>query len=110
MLASTSAFATDSLSCSGKTHYLDMSIGSDNIVNSATLRDERTKVVTVFLGNEVETKKLQWPSNEGDFSANRLDLVLRTKTGQSFVLSAKGRSAVLQYQGTNHVLDCNWER
>jgi len=110
LLTSTSAFATHSLSCGGKTYYLDMSIGSDNIVNSATLSDRLTKVVTVFRGNEVETKKLQWPSNEGDSSANRLELVLRTKTGQSFVISAKGRNAVLQHQGTNHVLDCNWQR
>jgi hypothetical protein len=110
LLITAPALATDSLSCTGNMYYLDMSVGSDNIVNSATLRDEKTKVITTFRGNEVETKKLTWPSNEGDFSANRLELVLRTKDGQSFVIEGKGRRAVLHHQKAKHDIDCNWER
>jgi len=110
LLTSAPALATDSLSCTGDTYYLDMSIGSDNIVNSATLRDERTKVNTTFRGTEVQTKKLIWTANEGDFSANRLELVLRTKDGQSFVVEAKGRKGVLHHQKMKHNLDCDWER
>ena len=116
LLTNAPALATDSLSCNGDTYSLDMSVGSDNIVDSATLTDKRTKTSTTYRLNathrlsEIENRQLIWAASEGDFSANRLAIVLKGKDGQSFIVEAKGRQGVLRHQQKTHKLDCDWER
>jgi hypothetical protein len=110
LLTSVPALATDSLSCNGETYSLDMSVGSDKIVDSATLTDKRTKLSTTYRLPEIENRELVWTASEGDFSENRLAIVLRGKDGQSFIVEARGRKGVLRHQKKTHKLDCNWER
>lgn len=110
LLASAPLHATDSLFCNGDTYTLDMSVGSDNIVDSATLRDERTKISTSFRLSEIENRKLIWSAGEGDYTANRLEIVLRGKDGQSYIVEAQGRRGVLRHKQQTYNLDCEWER
>ena len=110
LLTSVPALATDSLSCNGDTYSLDMSVGSDKIVDSATLTDKRTKTNTTYRLAEIENRQLVWTASEGDFSKNRLVIVLKGKDGQSFIVEARGRKGVLRHQHKIYKLDCNWER
>jgi hypothetical protein len=88
-----------------------MSVGSDDIVDSAILRNESTKESTHFrLAGEIENSQLIWTAIEGDFSANRLKIILRSKDGTTFIVVARGRKGVLHNQQKSYKLDCNWER
>ena len=110
LLASASVHATDTLTCNGDTYSLDMSVGSDNMVNSVTLRDGSTKTASTYRLAGIENRQLIWAANEGDFSANRLAIVLKDNDGQSFVVEARGRQGVLRHRHETHTLDCDWER
>ena len=111
LLVSAPAHATDGLDCSGDVYFLGMSVGSDNTVDSATLMDKRTKISTTYrLAEEIENRQLIWVDSEGDFSANRLEIVLRKKDGTSFIVEAKGRKGVLRHRKETYKLNCDWER
>lgn len=110
LLFSTPLLATDSLDCSGDAYSLSMSVGSDNIVDSAMLTDVRTKRSVIYRIPEIENRKLVWVDNEGDFSANRLEIVLRGEHGATYIIEAKGKKGALRHQKEAYKLDCNWER
>jgi bifunctional ADP-heptose synthase (sugar kinase/adenylyltransferase) len=104
------ALATDSLDCSGDVYALSMSVGSDNTVDSATLTDRRTKMTTTFLRAEIENKQLIWLDSEGDYSANRLAIVLRKIDEVSFIFEATGRKGALRHGKKTYKLVCDWTR
>lgn len=72
----TPALATDSLDCTGAKYSLQMSVGSDNIVDSATLIDDQ-KNITSFRLEEIENRRLVWIDIESDNPRNRLDIVFK---------------------------------
>ncbi len=109
-LLSAPVLATDDLSCNGEMYTVYMGVGSDNTVGFAAIINEKSKARTEFYFKDIETKKLEWKDSEGDFSKNRLNVVLRDKAGLSFVVEANGRQGVLRQQSKTYKLDCNWER
>jgi len=108
LLTSAPVLATDSLFCNGDAYSLQMSVGSDNIVDSATVRDRGAKIETIYRLSEIENRQLVWTAIEGDVSVNRLEIVLKGKDGQSLIVEAQGRKGILRRKSTLYSLDCDW--
>ena len=96
LIFSTTSNATDDLFCSGKEFSVYMSVGSDHVVDSASITNEKTKESIGFRLSEITNNKLVW-LNSTKFDGYELDILLKDKEGHTHELTAKGKKRMIHY-------------